>query len=291
MIPGAFARGVAQGLWTDGSPVLAPKANLLIGELNYDRLVPHKPLNILIISTGLADVPGTTNLKEAQFDWSYQNVPSVIKRFIALGGSGRAIFRLYDDGWRIEQLNVNVANQRPELTSDELRDEKSDTNAYTELQAKISEEKRRTEQKISEERRRAEQKIAEEKRIAAEKLAEQVRIARTETKVLRTWQYRNYSQIIKYTLTDVDLKKDDGHYISTIWLGRIQNIGWGPSRLSISLDFRVEPGSVLIDGSEPELESIRKDITSATMNWWKRFNHLPAAVLVAAPADFRPTAR
>jgi hypothetical protein len=50
--------------------------------------------------TGIADAG--QGMKEVLFRWTMVNVPDVLKPFVAVGGTGKAIMRLYDDGWRVE---------------------------------------------------------------------------------------------------------------------------------------------------------------------------------------------
>ena len=59
--------------------------------------------------TGIAEA-GLQGMKEVFFRWSIVNVPDVLVPLVVVGGTGRAIMRLYDDGWRLES--------GPDLTSD-----------------------------------------------------------------------------------------------------------------------------------------------------------------------------
>lgn len=60
--------------------------------------------------TGVTDAVPPANsakIKEVQFSWTYHNVPGPLNRFIVSGGTGRALIRLYDDGWRLENLDLS----------------------------------------------------------------------------------------------------------------------------------------------------------------------------------------
>jgi hypothetical protein len=96
--------GLEQGIWRLDSDrvVLAEKATATISSAARDSIVLKSAASIKVVVTGISDVPGTTNQKEALFTWEYDQLPSIARRFAVKGGNGRAIFRLFDDGWRLE---------------------------------------------------------------------------------------------------------------------------------------------------------------------------------------------
>src|ERR1035441_6172152 len=50
--------------------------------------------------TGISSV-GMQGMKEVLFRWSFVNIPNVLRPYVVGGGTGRAIIRLFDDGWRV----------------------------------------------------------------------------------------------------------------------------------------------------------------------------------------------
>ncbi len=63
----------------------------------------------LVDVTGIADAPfGTgTHMKEVRYTWTL-DLPEPVRRYTGTKGEGEgnAILRLYDDGWRVEELHV-----------------------------------------------------------------------------------------------------------------------------------------------------------------------------------------
>jgi hypothetical protein len=60
--------------------------------------------------TGIKDTPMDKNSKVVQFTWEYIDVPEEINRYTGTTAgvhSGEALFKLYDDGWRIDGLQLN----------------------------------------------------------------------------------------------------------------------------------------------------------------------------------------
>jgi hypothetical protein len=60
--------------------------------------------------TGIKDAPFDKDSKVVQFTWEYVDVPEPVNRYTGTTAglhSGEALFKLYDDGWRIEGLQVN----------------------------------------------------------------------------------------------------------------------------------------------------------------------------------------
>ncbi len=86
----------------------------------------RSPTTIYIDATGIADVPGSVNLKEAQFRWRYEELPSLVKRFAVEGGTGKATFRLFDDGWRLEGVETKSSGTPVVLSAQERSDEAAD---------------------------------------------------------------------------------------------------------------------------------------------------------------------
>lgn len=85
-----------------------------------------KPVETQINVTGITDAPIMQGVKEAQFTWEYTNLPSIVKRYVVRGGSGVAYLRLYDDGWRIEDLKVSYSKEPASLTAKERAEEEAE---------------------------------------------------------------------------------------------------------------------------------------------------------------------
>jgi hypothetical protein len=60
--------------------------------------------------TGITDAPMESGTKVVQFKWEYVDVPDFVNRYTGTIGiphkEGEALIRLYDDGWRVEQVHI-----------------------------------------------------------------------------------------------------------------------------------------------------------------------------------------
>lgn len=105
-------KGVDQKMWIEpgfhagtlyNGYFVTEKARTIASNVSYSSLGLVTPAEVPSLEiTGIADamsfagaVPG---MKEAEFTWSYGDLPPAIKRFASRGGTGKAHFRLYDDG-------------------------------------------------------------------------------------------------------------------------------------------------------------------------------------------------
>jgi hypothetical protein len=73
--------------------------------------------------TGIADSLLGVGLKELSFKWKYDSLPSVVARYSGQSSQphrGRAIFRRYDDGWRLEEISLEETGRTPFQWSHEL---------------------------------------------------------------------------------------------------------------------------------------------------------------------------
>lgn len=108
---------------------LTPKGSKLFSKFNYGEATlvqPVSPPNVDI--TGMASVPMAEDMKEVQFNLAFQ-YPPAIKRFAAKVGGGVAHFRRYDDGWRLESVNISKSNEPYPLTAQEQNEEQSEISA------------------------------------------------------------------------------------------------------------------------------------------------------------------
>ena len=94
------------------------------------------PSEISVEVTGITDAPTDLKGKLAKFTWNYLDLPSDVKRFAVKGGAGAALFKEYDDGWRIEDIEYEYAREPAELTSKELDEEKKEIAEINEAKKK-----------------------------------------------------------------------------------------------------------------------------------------------------------
>jgi hypothetical protein len=81
---------------------------------------------VTIDVTGITDAPVIQGGKEVHFSWQYKSMPSVVKRFIVEGGTGVANLKKYDDGWRVENVDINFSKNSAALDSQEVKQEQQD---------------------------------------------------------------------------------------------------------------------------------------------------------------------
>ena len=115
---------------------LTEKGRKVVRTFDDESLTPAEDLQRPEVDiTGIADAviplgssPGGA-IKEVQFNWGYHNVPSPLARFIVQGGAGSALFRLYDDGWRIEECNIRYSEAPYGLSQEESAEEAAEVAA------------------------------------------------------------------------------------------------------------------------------------------------------------------
>ncbi len=90
--------------------------------------------------TGITDAATGKGVKEAQFVWEYSELPSLVRRFVIKGGKGTAYMRLYDDGWRTDEINLETTDEPIQLTKEEIEQEKKE---LKEIADRIAVEKER----------------------------------------------------------------------------------------------------------------------------------------------------
>jgi len=130
---GAYEKGIENGLWTGWTPdglklKFTAKGSELFPEVetyrSFGSVVARAQLSDHPIKTS-AEVTGITlapsrlgQASVAQFTWRYIGLPLEVRRYVVDGGSGEALIRMYDDGWRLEKLNFDYSEQ-PALSSRE----------------------------------------------------------------------------------------------------------------------------------------------------------------------------
>jgi len=77
----------------------------------------NKPVDVRVRVTGIR------NGSAAEFTWEYAGLPSIAKRYAIKGGTGTALFNLYDDGWRLTKFDMNFSKEPAPLTAKEKTDD------------------------------------------------------------------------------------------------------------------------------------------------------------------------
>lgn len=121
-----FECGVRAGLWKNVRDplflnryhcVLTPRGKTIFGDIRYSSSpfatvqLSDKYQRTAVQITGIADADANSlgyAGKEVQFDWKWQwsTAPEEVKRCVPSSEiqKGTALFRRYDDGWRVEQI-------------------------------------------------------------------------------------------------------------------------------------------------------------------------------------------
>lgn len=110
--------------------------------------------------TGITDAATGKGVKEAQFVWEYSELPSLLRRFVIKGGKGTAYMRLYDDGWRTDEIKLETTDEPIQLTKEQIEQEKKE---LKEIADRIAAEKER--ERAEKERKRLE--LIEHPRVTA----------------------------------------------------------------------------------------------------------------------------
>ena len=121
---GFVESGEQQGLWTsEGSNIfLSERAASDISMISGMQITPTDPFSIKVEVTGIAQIGNSNNIRTAEFVWSYDGLQPLVRRFAISGGEGRAIFQMYDDGWRINSVELQKSDQPITLSDAEIND-------------------------------------------------------------------------------------------------------------------------------------------------------------------------
>ena len=103
--------GVQLGLWNQqreltsiGSSVLGP----YFDSLGFWWGTLRHPVKIRIDEvTGIAGLGEGSQVATVEFRWSYADVPEPVHFMVATGFLAEATFRLYDDGWRLDEGGID----------------------------------------------------------------------------------------------------------------------------------------------------------------------------------------
>lgn len=169
-----YQKGLQHDMWVEINKAasLTGKGNRYFQALNYSTdfwgnfaaqasgsgsgsVILKKPVNVRVKVTGIR--VGSL----AEFTWEYVGLPSVVKRYVVRGGNGTAQFTLYDDGWRLTNVNHKYSNVPATLTAKERAEEEQDFLRFRERElARLEQEHARLEQE--KERRERFKRIATE---------------------------------------------------------------------------------------------------------------------------------
>jgi len=117
---GLGKEGENQGLWEyDGRFRLGEKAAVEIASIEGYFINLNSPTSVSVDVTGIVTMGANEERKAVQFAWNYPDLPPLTKRFAINGGEGNATFALFDDGWRLEDLDVSTSGQPSVLSADE----------------------------------------------------------------------------------------------------------------------------------------------------------------------------
>jgi len=103
-----FTDGVTQGFWSE-SGTLTEKGEKFFDSAGQEWFWAKKFDPYVVEITGLTDKGEGEPVKWADFTLSNERLTEPARRFAVAFGTGRAEFRRYDDGWRLEtptELNV-----------------------------------------------------------------------------------------------------------------------------------------------------------------------------------------
>lgn len=122
--------GMNEGLWTapkdPSNPIydLTERGQTLLGGPVRDNpghglswITSLKaPAQYRVTVTGITEEPLSGNAtKDIKFTWLLDGIPSPVTRYVSPNGSGGAKATLYDDGWRIEEIEVGEQDSADEI--------------------------------------------------------------------------------------------------------------------------------------------------------------------------------
>jgi hypothetical protein len=109
----AFQTGCNDKLWDCQWGTILPKGAEFVTSWRGAGLVilRQQAKREVVEVTGITDAERGQG-KVVEFTWKYTGIPAGFARHVGAGGTtpekSKARFKLYDDGWRLETLNVNV---------------------------------------------------------------------------------------------------------------------------------------------------------------------------------------
>ncbi len=133
-LDGAFKAAIQQGLVTSVLEHLGPgprgnsweaavtpagrSRGIASATPRYFSMESLVPINLEV--TGMTDTSTGQDRMQVEFKWSYSSRGGVIERFAQRGGTGRATMRLWDEGWRADEVSIEGNKLRFSLSQNIL---------------------------------------------------------------------------------------------------------------------------------------------------------------------------
>lgn len=128
----AFYRGVEQGKWTKDGKLRVPIETGIKSVDRYRLNFLNSVSRTVVSVTGIAESDeNESQTKIIEFVWQYKDVPLLVRRFVRAGGTGLAVARLYDDGWRIKKVDLKEKDDPFQLTAAENSAQSKDIETET----------------------------------------------------------------------------------------------------------------------------------------------------------------
>jgi hypothetical protein len=217
--PGGAEKGRLQGMWSFTGAFgqysnLTPKGQELFqnvqATIGGGNIKLTKPAKISLKVTGITS--SGQNEKFAEFVWDYVDLSSIVKRFVVKGGSGSAAFRLYDDGWRVVNVQYQYNYDPVVLTAKERAEYEAEERIRLEV-----------------ERKRTEETLKEQSRINS-----LIYESKTPTKQIAEFHFNWIERAVGFkhdadlTVSDVNItintRTNGFGQLKTIWFGDIENL-------------------------------------------------------------------
>jgi hypothetical protein len=206
--------------------------------------------------TGITDAGNGQASKLVLFRWS-EDVPEVLRPLLAFRGTGKAIMRLYDDGWRVENFSLAEDRTSPPLTASQRKQFET----YRETE-------RNRQRLVAAEAERSAAEVAESKKPTQEILV-------TTTVHGGARSDRNTDTPAK--ITDVGLTFKDWVLDSTItfWYGNIAKFTLAPGNSTYWPSVIIWPfegsGLSIFFRTEADQQRFSATLTAAYSAWWKKY--------------------
>ncbi len=281
-------KAMKHGVWEAANyqPRLTSHGSEFFAGISRDRLELREPARGRVKVTGISDAIGlggsSGGVKEAQFTWDYESLPSVAKRYVVAGGGGRALFRLYDDGWRLEELHdISFSTEPVKLSDREKSDEEADETAMA--------DRKRVQAEQAEEAAAQRAKREAESRSPTTTIAEYEGWADT-----RDFRSSNWTKG-PIVVTDVDATFTQDGRLLTVGFGIIRSMepvdeGAAAHYLLVHFTgwFWNRQGARIYFLDAPSRDQAQKQITRAVQAWREKFRDLLVGVPSAAEGSGSP---
>lgn len=254
--PDAIDQGRSQGLWDvqrNGQVLLRAKAAEEIASISGRYAVPKSSPSIKVEVTGIADSPASEKIKEVQFNWAYVSLTPVMRRFALEGGTGKALFREFDDGWRMEGVQTKLSDRPIELTAAE--------------------------------KSQIDQDVASE-RAQQQEIQNFVASSWTPSRKVREFSFSpavDPARSAKYgamkvVITDVDVSYGAESGLQTVWFGHVREIGV-TQRGQVYLNNRNLVGGYIYEHPEMNSQEVAQVLQAAVNEWRLKYrDQLPSDV-------------